>query len=284
MSGVVATAIVAHVPTLGLERNTPEFQRNLAAAEHALGKALREIVKPDLWVLISSHWVATFDWLVTAHAEHKGVCVADEAPYLIPGVPYRHKGDPLFAAALVEALKADGVPAALNESEHYKWDYGTYVPMKYLDPGNETPLVGLPSVVLADIAESLRVGAAIDVAARQSGRRVVVLASSALSHHLVRGRDNWPTPERQAADAAFMAQFMAGEVDAMIGGVGDYAKFVVAEMGGKPIAALLGAARAMQARAGRLVGRQYGEYTRSSGSGNVVMVMADAETMASLPA
>lgn len=127
MSGVVATAIVAHVPTLGLEKNIPDFQKNLPVAERAMGAALRAHLKPDLWVMVSSHWVATFDWLITAHARHTGVCVADEAPYLIPGVAYDYKGDPLLAT-LAETLTAQGVPAALNESGHYHWDYGSFVP------------------------------------------------------------------------------------------------------------------------------------------------------------
>jgi 3,4-dihydroxyphenylacetate 2,3-dioxygenase len=71
-------------------------------------------------------------------------------------------------------------------------DYGSFVPMQYLDPHGETPVVTMPSVVLSTIEESLRVGEAIDAAAKQLGRRAIVLASSALSHFLVRGRDNWP--------------------------------------------------------------------------------------------
>lgn len=284
MSGVVATAIVAHVPTLGLEKNIPDFQKNLPVAERAMGAALRAHLNPDLWVMVSSHWVATFDWLITAHARHTGVCVADEAPYLIPGVAYDYKGDPLFAATLAETLTAQGVPAALNESGHYHWDYGSFVPMQYLDPHGETPVVTMPSVVLSTIEESLRVGEAIDAAAKQLGRRAIVLASSALSHFLVRGRDNWPTPERIAADETFMNRFIAGDLDALVADLPDWARFVVAEMGGKPVATALGAAQAMAAGGRKLAGRRYGDYTRSSGSGNVVAVMADAEVIARLPA
>ena len=283
MSGVVASAIVAHVPTLGLEKNIPDYQRSLPEAERKLGAALRETVKPDLWVMVSSHWVATFDWLVTAHPRHNGVCVADEAPYLIPGVPYDYRGDPAFAAALVETLTAEGIPAVANESGHYHWDYGSFVPMQYLDPQAEVPVVALPSVVLSNIEESLRVGAAIDATAKRLGRRAVVLASTALSHFLVRGRDNWPTPERIAADETFLRRFVAGDLDALIADLPDYARLVVAEMGGKPLATALGAARAM-AGGQTLAGRRYGDYTRSSGSGNVVAVMMEAGALARLPA
>ena len=33
MSGLIAAAIAAHVPTLGLASNTPDYQRNLVDAE-----------------------------------------------------------------------------------------------------------------------------------------------------------------------------------------------------------------------------------------------------------
>lgn len=72
MSGVIATVVVAHVPTLGLAKNTPEYQQTLVTAERAMGASIRNTLKPDLWVLVSSHWVATFDWLVTTHAMHEG--------------------------------------------------------------------------------------------------------------------------------------------------------------------------------------------------------------------
>jgi aromatic ring-opening dioxygenase catalytic subunit (LigB family) len=36
-----------------------------------------------------------------------------------------------------------------NDSEHCHWDYGTFVPLQYLDPASEVPVVGLPSVLMA---------------------------------------------------------------------------------------------------------------------------------------
>ena len=50
----IAAAIAAHVPTLGLTSNTPDYQQNLVDAEHVLGDALRAL-EPDLWVIVSSH-------------------------------------------------------------------------------------------------------------------------------------------------------------------------------------------------------------------------------------
>jgi 3,4-dihydroxyphenylacetate 2,3-dioxygenase len=282
MSGIVAATVVAHVPTLGRAEITPDFQRTLVEGERELGAALRRTLKPELWIVVSAHWVATFDWVTTCQPVHEGVCVADEAPNLIPGIPYRYRGDADFSGALVEALAAAGVPASRNDSRHYNWDYGTYVPLSHLDPGAEVAVVSLPSVLMADHAECIKAGEVIHVTAKRLGRRAVFVASTAFAHVLARGRHNWPLPERMAADRAFIDQLRGGAIDDAIRGFGDYSKRVGAEMGGRPLATLLGVARAMAAERGPLVGRQYGEYAQSSGSGNAVVLMADPVTLGSV--
>ncbi len=282
MSGIVAATIAAHVPTLGLAKNTPDYQQTLVAAERVMGEAIRKELKPDLWVIVSSHWVATFDWPVTCQPMHEGHCVADEAPQLIPGSPYSYRGDPEFAGALDEAFKAGGVPSVRNDSEHFEWDYGTFVPLQYLDPAAEVPVVVLPSVLMSTLEECVRAGELVHATAKKLGRRAVFVTSSALSHVLVRGRENWPLPARIEADQRFVAQLKAGQIDEAVAGIVEYSKFVGAEMGGRPLATMLGVAKAMVAEGQALTGRQYGEYAQSSGSGNVVMALASPETLAQL--
>jgi 3,4-dihydroxyphenylacetate 2,3-dioxygenase len=282
MSGIVAAAVVAHVPTLGRTEITPDFQRTLVEGEREMGAALRRTLKPDLWVVVSAHWVATFEWVTTCQPVHDGVCVADEAPNLIPGIPYHYRGDADFSGLLVEALSAAGVPASRNDSQHYDWDYGTYVPLSHLDPQAEVAVVSLPSVLMADHAECIKAGEVIHATAKRLGRRTVFLASTAFAHVLARGRHNWPTPERMAADRAFIDKLRGGAVEDAIAGIGEYSRLVGAEMGGRPLATLLGVMRAMAAERGQLVGRQYGEYAQSSGSGNAVLLMADPVTLASV--
>lgn len=282
MSGVVAAAIVAHVPTLCVEKNTPDYQRTLVEGERAMGRALRAAVAPDLWVIASAHWVATFDWLVTSQSVHEGHCVADEAPNLIPGVAYRYRGDPAFAGALVEALVAGGIPSVANSSAHYEWDYGTFVPLQHLDPAAEVPVVGLPTVIMSDHDECLRAGAIVHAVAKRLGRRAVFLASTAMSHVLVRGRHNLPTPARVAADERFVHDLERGAIDEVIGGFDAYSDFTGAEMGGRTLATMLGVVRAMAQDGAALAGRRYGDFAQSSGSYNAVVLMADRGVLARL--
>jgi len=279
-AGVVASALVAHVPTLGRSEITPDYQRTLVKAERMLGAALRATLKPDLWVIASTHWVSTFDWFATCQPKHEGLCVSHEAPNLIPGLPYTYRGDAEFGAALVEAWTEASVSAVRNEARNYQWDYGTYVPLHYLDPGGEIPVVSIPVVLAADHGECLRAGAAIHATARKLNRRVVFLGSTALSHALVRGRHNWPTAERMEADKRFVGQLERGALDEAIAGFGEYSRKVVAEMGGRALATLLGVVAAMSREGRPMAAQQYGEYAQSSGSDNAVLLIADTAVVA----
>jgi len=281
MNGVIATGVVAHVPTLSRAEITPPFQNTLVEGERRLGKKLRAL-KPDLWVIVSTHWVSTFNWFATLQAEHKGICVADEAPDLIPGMPYHYKGDAEFGEALLAEWKTLDIPAQRNTTEHYTWDYGTFVPLSHLDPKAEVAVVAVPVVLMADIDECLRAGEAIHRAAKKQQRRVVVIASSALTHALVRGREHWPTQERVDADKAVIDQIKKGAIDDVITAFPGYARNGVVEMGGRAIATMLGATRALAGEKGPLAAQQFGDYAQSSGSGNVNLVVSDQQTLSAL--
>jgi 3,4-dihydroxyphenylacetate 2,3-dioxygenase len=265
--GIVAAAVMPHVPTLGLARNTPDFQLTLAEGAGALGRALREL-KPDLLVVNSSHWVCTFGWYATCQARHEGICVADEAPDLIPGIPYSRKGDAEFASALIEEWCAHGIPGARNDTPHYAWDYGSLVPLLYLDPEAQIPVVQVPTVVMADHAECMQAARAVHATAVRLDRRVAFVASSAFTHSLVRGRHFKPTAEREALDRRFIDLLKRGAVAEALAWFPEYSREVVAEMNGKPLAALLGAMQAIAEEGVQLVGEQFGGYAQSSGSGN----------------
>ena len=281
MSGIIATGIVAHVPTLSRAEITPDFQNTLVEGERRLGERLRAL-KPDLWVIVSTHWVSTFNWFATLQANHEGICVADEAPDLIPGMPYKYPGDPVFAEALLEQWGDANIPAQRNETKNYHWDYGTFVPLSHLDPEGDIAVVGVPVVLMADIDECLRAGAAFQTAAKKLNRRAVVIASSALTHALVRGREHWPTPTRVEADQAMIDMLKRGDIDSAINDFPEYTKKCVVEMGGRAIATMLGATRAVAADGGQLAALQFGDYAQSSGSGNANLVISDQATLSAL--
>lgn len=274
-SGLIATGLVSHVPSLGYKDRIPEYQRELAQGITEMGDKIRDL-KPDLLVLHSAHWMCTFDWYVTAHDRHKGVCVADEAPDLIGGIPYDRPGDPEFARALSKIVNEKGITLKLNESPNYHLDYASLVPMLYLDPEQEIPYITLPSVLCARLDECMRIGQIVAETASRINKRIIYIASCALSHKLKRGRENWPTEERMKMDNKIINLFCNGEVSQIEEWLPEYSKKAVAEMEGRPLSGMVGAMKYLSQQHSRLSGKKYGPYTQSSGTGNANLLITPA--------
>jgi 3,4-dihydroxyphenylacetate 2,3-dioxygenase len=272
-SGIVAAVLTPHTPRMAVENNAPDFIQPLIAGSRDLGNWIRSL-EPDCVVLHTTHWVSTFNWYATSHAVHEGLCIADEAPDLVSGLPYRYSGEPGFATGLIESGAGAGIPFLPNDNPHYRWDYGTYVPLKYIDPEANLNIVTIPTVILADLHESLAVGRLVNDVANAQNKRVVFIASTALSHALVRGPERWPTRERQDLDSRFIDLIQSGSVQEAIEWLPDYANSAVAEMGGRVVAGFLGAADAMSSTP--VVASQFGQYAQSSGSGNLSVAISHA--------
>ena len=270
MAGIIRTVVAPHTPRMGIEEEAPDFVRALIQGQREMGEEIRA-AKPDVLIINSAHWVCTFNWHVTCQAEHKGRCVADEAPELIDGIPYHWKGDPELARAILTEFSEANIPGNPNDSAHFQWDYGSWVPAKYLDPQAQVPIILIGAVVSADIEECLKAGAAIRRAAEQTGRRAVFAASCSFTHELVRGPAQWPTEERQKLDHQFIELLTSGQIADAKAWFPEYNKAVVAEMGGRTLATFLGCLD--ETSEVTYYGRQYGPYTQSSGSGNANILL-----------
>ena len=86
--GVIASVIASHTPRMAYEDKAWDFTLGLIEGLKEMGEELRAL-NPDLFVVNTTHWITTFDWVITAHDVHEGVCIAEEAPHLIPGIPYK---------------------------------------------------------------------------------------------------------------------------------------------------------------------------------------------------
>lgn len=266
MSGGIYRGIVcAHVPRMGRPEIVPEFQKGLVAGVIEMGEDIRAD-KPDVIIVCSTHYVSTFNWIASTVKRHKGYCVAMEAPDLLPGDYYDYKGDPELGYAIKNEITAAGFPCVENASEHYAWDYGTWVPVHYMDPDAEIPVSIVPVVLSADQNESFAAGQAVERACRKTGRRAVIAASTAFAHRLVRGPAAWPTDERKTADLKFIDMLLEGRLEEAWTWFPDYAKIVDAEMGGRSLAFMLGGL--MATGAGRFETAQFGPYAQSSAAGN----------------
>jgi len=262
--GIIRSIITSHSPRMGIEKNAPDFTRGVIQGIRLLGEEVRA-AKPDAVVLMSTHWVTTFPWYTTCHAVHEGVCVADEAPDLIPGIPYKWQGDPVLARAIVDEIKALEVMANYNDTPNYSLDYGTVVPMQYMDPDRELTLVSLGTCILAPLEECLRVGAAVRRAAEKTGKKVAMIGSTSFAHKIERGQDKWPPQEFMELDRRYIELLTSGRIAEAKRWLPEWGKQVVTEVGGRVHATVLGT---MDETSERYTGVQHGPYGQSSASGN----------------
>jgi len=149
----------------------------------------------------SAHWVSTFK-LVRHAAEIRtgaSALATESARTDSRGHPTSAKETRAFGTALIEAFKPHGVPAFPNALGALTPGLRpALVPLLHMDPDAELAVVqisdgaGGPTLTSCRLAGRL-VGEAR--ACRPAGGAVFI-ASSALTHAVVRGRQNWPTPER----------------------------------------------------------------------------------------
>lgn len=261
-------ALVPHTPRMCFEDKTPDFQRELVKGMKRLSRII-ERIEPDAVVLISCHWTSTFDHLIDAAPDHQGVLTALECPNLISDVPYSYPGDTELALQLAEAGREGGLSVIPVNDPAYCWDYGTVVPLRYLVPKGDIPVIDLSVTLAANLEETHLWGRLAGRVLKESRKKTVFISSGALSHHLVRGPECMPTLAEQALDAQFLTYLTDNDLLSAQQMLPQYAKNAGLEAGGRHIAMLLGVLE------DGCKSTFYG-YGQSSGSSNVVMAFEPA--------
>lgn len=254
--------LTAHVPRICDEEQVPDFQVQMVEAMKAVSGEIAER-KPDVIVLVSCHWLSTFHHYVDVTPSHQGTLTAFECPELISDVPYSYPGDHEFGMELVNAGKDAGIPVTAVNDTTYVWDYGTVVPLRYLVPNEDIPIVNVSVTWAGDLKETYQWGEVIGNVLRQSGKKAMFISSGALSHNLVRGPEKMPTRSEQALDKQFIDYMSKKEYASARDMLPQYAKSAGVEAGGRHLAMLLGTLENEDPK--------YWGAAQSSGSWNAIM-------------
>lgn len=255
--------LVPHTPRMCHEERAPEFQKDLVRAMHEVAKVI-ENVNPHVVVLISCHWASSFHHFVDATPHHKGILTALECPELISNVPYEYPGDEQLGSRLVEAGQEAGLPVVKVNDPTYVWDYGTVVPLRYLIPKGDIPVIDLSVTWAANLEETYFWGQQVGNVLRESEKRTVFVSSGALSHNLLRGPHLMPSIAEQALDNQFLEYLNRNDLQSAWKMLPQYARAAGVESGGRHLAMLLGVLQ------GSYTSKYYA-YGQSSASANVVM-------------
>ncbi|WP_409304790.1 extradiol ring-cleavage dioxygenase [Peribacillus sp. SCS-155] len=229
--------LAPHVPSMCHEDQVPDFQKDLVLSMKKVARQI-ESIKPDAIVLVSCHWPSTFFHYVDCTPVHDGILTAFEAPDLIKDLPYHYPGDEELANELVKAGQDAGLQVQGVNDPYYIWDYGSVVPLRYLVPNEDIPVINLSVTLAASLEETNRWGQEIAKVLKQSKKKIVFVSSGALSHNLVRGRHNKPTVTEHSMDKQFVEFVMNKDYESAYNMLPEYARFAKVESGGRHLAML----------------------------------------------
>lgn len=232
----------------------------------ALGEEVARF-RPGAIIIASACWVTTFHHYVAGPPRLAGVLTASEPPDSVRNVPYDYPGDPDLARALVAAGAAAQIPVVLTEERTPPLDHGTLLPLHYLTPACDVPIVPISLCHLADLAQTLRWGRAIGAAVRAGRKRVILAVTGAPAHRLVPGRERPPEIESRALDDRMLRLVTSGGLKGLETSLGELAREAPVGAGGRPLALLLGALGS--GYRGRVLGSGL-----SPGSGNAAVTLS----------
>jgi 3,4-dihydroxyphenylacetate 2,3-dioxygenase len=280
MGEVVGAALLAHVPTIVLpEKDRRELNNGvdstLVAGLEELRRDVFDVLDYDTVVVLDSHWATTVEYVVTAQGRRAGLFTSEELPRGMARRPYDFRGDPELAHAIAANADANGTWITAIDDPYLPIFYATTNLWEYLGRGLDKRWVSIGVCQTADTEDNLRLGRALGQAIAELDRKVVLIASGALSHtfwplrelrkHEAAGIEHIFTPEAVAADFERLEWFRRGDHARVIETMPEFYRFKPEARFGHYLM-MIGALGEGDCRA---TSRQYGEYENSVGTAQV---------------
>jgi len=281
MGEVIGAALLAHVPTIMLPEETRRKLNNgadstLPAALEQLRKEVFDTLDYNTVVVLDSHWATTVEFVVTAQERRQGLFTSEELPRGMSQRPYDFLGDPELAHLIAAKADQHGTWITAIEDDQLPIFYATTNLWEYLGQGlPDKRWISIGVCQTADTEDNLRLGRALGDAIAESDRKVVLVASGALSHtfwplrklrdHEAAGVEHIFTAEAAAADFERLEWFGKGDHARVLETMPEFYRFRPEARFGHYLM-MIGALGEGDCRA---TSRQYGEYENSIGTGQV---------------
>ncbi len=160
-------------------------------------------------MVLDSHWCTTVEFVVAAHEVRAGLFTSDELPRGMCRVPYDWRGDPELARATAALGERHGTWITAIDDPCLPVHYATVNLWTYLGRGLDKRWITISvAAQTGDTEDFLRAGRALGEAIAQSRRRVLLIASGAMSHTF------WPLRELRAHEASDPAHIRTGQARA----------------------------------------------------------------------
>lgn len=281
MGEVVGAALLAHVPTIMLPEDVRKELND--GREISLVPGLRELRKDkfetldyDTVVVMDSHWATTVEFVVTAQDRRAGLFTSEELPRGMKRIPYDFPGDPELAYAIGAAGAGAETWMTPIKDSYLPIFYATLNLWDFLGRDmSDKRWMSISVCQTGDTEDFLRAGRAVKAAVEQVDRKVIILASGALSHtfwplrelrqHEASDPKNIFTPEAHQADLKRLEWMDRGDHKSILETMPEFLKY-------KPEARFAHYLMMMGALGEGAVlapGTRYSEYENSIGTGQV---------------
>ena len=274
MGEIVMAAKITHVPTIWMSYTIPKYEglRDSALEGYASLRAEAQDAGVETFVVFDTHWLVNQGFHMNAKPRHEGVFTSHELPHMLNDMAYDYRGDSELARLIETELREAGERAIAHEASHLGLEYGTLVPMHFINEGGYARVLPVAVNQFSSIEENRRWGEAVARAVKSSGRRVALLASGSLSHafwpnHLsVEGVNRVNGAFNEVVDRHVLELWEQGRWEEFLDMLPDYAVKCEGE-GGMNDTALLFGALGWKAYSGRPT--VHTPYFGSSGTGQV---------------
>ncbi|WP_454866843.1 DODA-type extradiol aromatic ring-opening family dioxygenase [Pseudomonas lini] len=166
-------------PLLFVSHGAPMFAIEPGLAGQRLAELGRELPRPDAIVILSPHWMTRGEVSVTASTAPETIHDFGGFPDALYQLHYPAPGAPALAAHIVDLLQNAGWKSRLDERRGL--DHGAWVPLLYLAPEADIPVVQVSMPAGLDTHHAWKLGQALKPLRDMN---VLIVASGSLTHNL----------------------------------------------------------------------------------------------------
>jgi 3,4-dihydroxyphenylacetate 2,3-dioxygenase len=135
MGKLALAAKITHVPSMYLsEQPGKHFGIRQAAIDghKEIGRRCREL-GVDTIVVFDVHWLVNAGYHLNCAPRFAGSYTSNELPHFIKNMPYAYDGNPALGRLIAETATRHGVLTRAHEDTSLALQYGTLVPMRYMN-------------------------------------------------------------------------------------------------------------------------------------------------------
>ena len=186
MGKLALAAKITHVPSMYLSElpGPRKGTRQDAIDGHIeIGRRCRDL-GVDTIVVFDTHWLVNASYHVNCAADFSGTYTSNELPHFISNMAYGFPGNPALGQLLARVANEMGVETLAHDRTTLAPEYGTLVPMRYMNADRHFKVVSVSALCMAHyLGDSARLGWALRRAVEQHyDGTVAFFASGSLSH------------------------------------------------------------------------------------------------------